>query len=134
VNLVYGIQSHVYHKLVAEEAASAQTLCEANFDYSVLQSILLGVEREHSHASDSEHDDEENTQAALIAKGRITSTVRTSLQLRTGQSRLNGAYNIVRSRALNKELAAAAAKDKRDAREAAAREAHALVITHKAQI
>ena len=52
------------------------------------------------------------------------------------------AYNIVRARALNKEMAAAAAKDKRDAREAAAREAHeqlmqvanALVVMNKAQI
>ena len=50
--------------------------------------------------------------------------------------------NLVRARALDKEMAAAAAKDKRDAREAATREAHeqmmqvadALVITYKAQI
>ena len=48
----------------------------------------------------------------------------------------------MRARALNKDMAAAAAKDKRDAREAAAREAHeqlmqvanALAVMHKAQI
>ena len=128
----------VHHKLVGEEAASAQTLREANFDYSLLQSIVPGIEREHAHASDSDNDDEEGAQAALIGKGRITSAYLYNL----GPVTAERAYNIVRARALNKEMAAAAAKDKRDAREAAAREVHeqlmqvanALVVMNKAQI
>jgi len=88
--------------------------------------------------ADSDSEDEEAAQAALIGKGRITSAHLYSL----GPVTADRAYGIVKARVLSKELAAAAARDKRDAREAAARDAHvqliqhadAIVITHKAQI
>jgi len=62
----------VYHKLLAQEAAATQALRDANFDYSLLHTLVPGGDPQHAHASDSEEDEEE-AQAALIGKGRITS-------------------------------------------------------------
>ena len=56
----------------AQEAASSRALRDASFDYSLLQAVAPGAEAQHEAASDSEVD-EDDTQAALIAKGRITS-------------------------------------------------------------
>jgi len=127
----------VYHRLRAQEAAATQTLHDAGFDYNLLHTLVPGGDPQHARDSDSEEDEEE-AQAALIGKGRITSAHLYSL----GPVTADRAYGIVKARVLSKELAAAAAKDKRDAREAAAREAReqlahmadTLVITHKAQI
>ena len=100
-----------------------------HFDYSLLQSIVPGVEREHPHASDSENDDEQNTQAALIAKGRITSAHLYNL----GPVTAERAYNIVRLRAIRtSSMLGKPQLGKLISRKMQG--ADALAITHKAQI
>ena len=103
-----------------------QALRDANFDYNLLHTLVPGGDPQH--ASDSEEDAEE-AQATLIGKGRITSAHLYSL----GSVTADRAYGIVKAHVLSNELAAAAAKDKRDAREAAAREAREQ-LAHMAMI
>jgi len=128
----------VFHKLKEHEAASERALRQAGFDYSLLHSVVPGVSSRHAVDESESDEDEEAAQAALIGKGRITSAHLYSL----GPVTSDRAYSIVKARVLSKELAAAAAKEKKDARVAAAREANEqlvsiadnIVLTHKAQI